>query len=197
MFGKRHTGRPLCSDPMIQHIILPQIGLSQKQIKKCHTGEQLCLGNGRHVDHCVHGRPRETTPKRQENHWFPFAPGWLKVPSSKPFQNHVKYYPRSMTFELFLPDLDQSILNALDGWVSIGATSNTMIQHIILPQICLPQEHISNMPYRETNVFGTHHTGRPLCSDPMIQNIILPQIGLAHDRIQTNAIQEDHCVWIP
>ena len=53
VFGKRHTGKPMCSDPMIQHIILPQIGLSQKQIKKCNTGGQLCLGNAIQGTNCV------------------------------------------------------------------------------------------------------------------------------------------------
>ena len=50
--------------------------------------------------------------------------GWLgewltgsEWPLRSPSKNHVKYYPRSMTFELFLPDLDQSILNALGGWL--------------------------------------------------------------------------------
>ena len=43
-----------------------------------------------------------------------------------------------MTFVFFLTNLDQSILNALGGWVSIGATSKTMIQNMILPKIGLP-----------------------------------------------------------
>ena len=61
VFGKRHTGGPLCSDPMIQNIILPQICLPQHKIKKCHTGGPLCLGNAIQGAHCVptgdHGRP--------------------------------------------------------------------------------------------------------------------------------------------
>ena len=52
VFGKRHTGRPLCSDPMIQNIILPQIGLPQDKYLK-HATQR---------DHCVWETPyRETT----------------------------------------------------------------------------------------------------------------------------------------
>ena len=93
-----------------------------KKLQTFHTGRQLCLGNAMQGDHCAHGRPRETTAKKQENHWFLFAPAGSKFTLRSPSKNHVKYYPRSMTVELVLPNLDQSILNALRGWASIGAT---------------------------------------------------------------------------
>ena len=56
----------------------------------------------------------------------------------------------------------------------------------------------TQMPYRETTVFGKRHTGIPLCSDPMIQNIIRPQIGLPQDKYFKHAIQvghEQNCAW--
>ena len=54
-FGNAIQGVPLCSEPMIQNIILPQIGLAQEKNKnniiqgahlcfwKRHTGGPLCL----------------------------------------------------------------------------------------------------------------------------------------------------------
>ena len=44
------------------------------------------------------------------------------------------------------------------------------------------------MQYMEAIVFGNHHTGRPLCSNPMIQNIILPKIGLPQENIKQNLV---------
>ena len=44
VFEKSNTGIPLCSDPMIHNIILPQIGLPNKKNKN-NTGYPLCLGN--------------------------------------------------------------------------------------------------------------------------------------------------------
>ena len=55
VFWNRYTGGPLCLDPMIQDIILRQIGLAQEQITKTmpygeptifwkrNAGEPLCL----------------------------------------------------------------------------------------------------------------------------------------------------------
>ena len=78
-------------------------------------------------------------------------------------------------------------------------------KNIILPQIASGPGTPSAPPYRETTVFGKHHTGRPLCSDPMIK--ILYYLGLACPRKKKtyresivflgNTIQGDHCVLIP
>ena len=141
------------------------------------------------------GPLRSACSGRARGGGFRLPPAGPTFPLRSPSKHHVKYNPRTMTLVFFQPDVDQSILNALGGWVSIGATSKTMIPHIILPQIGLPYETKSNMPSRETTVFGKHHTGRPLCSDPMIQLIILPQIGLPQDKYFKHAIQGDHCVW--
>ena len=43
VFRKHHTGRPLCLDPMIRNIILPQIGLAQDQIKNHAIREGHCI----------------------------------------------------------------------------------------------------------------------------------------------------------
>ena len=40
-------------NPMVQNIILPQIGLPQETFKKCHTGGSLCLGNAIQGNHWV------------------------------------------------------------------------------------------------------------------------------------------------
>ena len=51
VFGKRHTRRPMYSDPVIQNMIIPQIGWPQ----------EIYLQNAIHGDHCVLEPPyRET-----------------------------------------------------------------------------------------------------------------------------------------
>ena len=140
VFGKRHTGNQLCTDPMIQNIILPQIGLSQKQIKNAIQGIN-CIWETTYMETTVftddHGRPQQKNKKTIGSR---LPPAGSKFPLRSPSKNHVEYDPRSMTFVLCLPDLDQCILNALGCWVSIGATSKSMIQNILLLQIGLPHE---------------------------------------------------------
>ena len=63
VFGKGHAGRPLCCDPMIQHIILPQMGLPRKRKTpsgKHHAGRPPCS------DPTTGGHGRPCTNK----HWF-------------------------------------------------------------------------------------------------------------------------------
>ena len=68
MFWERHTGRPLCSDLMIEHIILPQIGFAQDKIKN----------NAIQGDHCVLETPyRETIVFGSHNQKDYAASDWL------------------------------------------------------------------------------------------------------------------------
>ena len=68
VFGKRHTGKPLCSDPMIQHIILRQIGLRHEQYFK-HAIQG---------DHYVWETPyRETTVFRSHDSTYYTTLDWL------------------------------------------------------------------------------------------------------------------------
>ena len=51
---KRHTGRPLCLDPMIKNIILPQIGLAQDKTKNIRPYRKATVcDNGIQGDHCM------------------------------------------------------------------------------------------------------------------------------------------------
>ena len=65
---KHNTGRALCLDPMIQHIILPQIDLAQDKIEN----------NAIQGDHCVLKTPyRETTVFGSNDPQYYITSDWL------------------------------------------------------------------------------------------------------------------------
>ena len=102
VFGKRHTGRPLCSDPMIQNIILPQIGLPQETFPKMQYREPMLEQARNHIPQ-GHQKPSETHIKNSVNLNFffqiligPFSTRGPRVPgfpgywaNAKKQENHV------------------------------------------------------------------------------------------------------------
>ena len=77
--------------------------------------------------------------------------------------------------------------NAIHGDHLVPIPWSIKLYYLIL---ACHMKNLSNLPYKETTVFGKRQAGRPLCSGPMIQNIILPQIGLRQETFFFNAIQE-------
>ena len=155
-------------DPMIQNIILPQIGLPQEEYSK-HAIQG---------DHCVWETPyRETIVFQSHDPKYYATSDWLAP--GKILKTCHSGRPLCLG-------------NAIQGDHCIPIPWSKILYYL---RLACPRTNIYNMPYRETTVFGKRHTGRPLYSDPMIQNIILPQIGLPQEKYFKHAIQGDHCGW--
>ena len=172
-FGKHHTGRPLCLDPMIQTMFsmllktFPEHILIRFQSKKW---------------------------------WIPWRFWWacIMLFCLIPWST-ILYYLRLACPGKNISNMPYRKTTVLGkhhtGWPLCDCVPIPMSKLLYYLRLVCPGKNIENMPYRETTVFGKRHTGRPLYSDPMIQNIILPQIGLPQDKYLRNAIQGDHCVW--
>ena len=119
---KRHAGGPLCLDPMIQNIILLQIGLAQEKktyreatvLWNRHPGRPLCF------DPVIHKLDSYLIPtvKQLINHdfYFGFHKESVSKTAGQPIWNHSSQSPVRETLYRILTDKQfREYMNILSG----------------------------------------------------------------------------------